>query len=607
MGNKLGVSVLMILILCAFVLSGCFNGDEGGSSAYDQLPEPEEGVTAEFKTTGMTAMTTLVVSGGMLGNTAVSYYSADSFRSEEPSWSFGLDRESLTSLVGEEDLALFDANMENFIGDIFTHPSVLLKLSEAVSSNPHFNGVNDIESAIDISGAEIKSVYVADGVVSGGESRSMIGVHISLPFVYDTGGDISLGDCGSIISLVEESGIETDFVHPQNAKWGYEIDVHLMFFTEDRSVAHEGALAAFSGDIITDEENSAVAKDSGLIIWFLENLNSHVIPSYDAIFVFKASHELTSGTLGIIQGYAKESEDTSCLMAVDAFMPESSVNIPHITGSAYLDTDYTYFVHRYNSDLDDVNEGDEFGSSCLHDKNGSIVVVDGELACASASGPYSLTEDPAASKSGVKSFKVGSPYKTAAALVVSGEDILPEEVYGFAMTKTTSGICNAWPWNHLRTHRFGRGIRLAVSELAIHGQVADYWNIHYYQRPGSAGIQSAISAGAFVIKIVATNAIGGGSWWGIALGTAGEAYKLAKKFNISIAGYRIGGGSSSRMGDLFAAIMRYATLSSSVKEYLTMIAVAQTVEAVAQMAQTQATGWQDYYSGSHKVCGYKFK
>ena len=68
----------------------------------------------------------------------------------------------------------------------------------------------------------------------------------------------------------------------------------------------------------------------------------------------------------------------------------------------------------------------------------------------------------------------------------------------------------------------------------------------------------------------------------------------------------MGGDTNSRIGDLIVAVIRYGTLASSVKEYLKSIAVSETVDGIAQMFQTQVTGWQDYYSGSHWVCDYQF-
>jgi hypothetical protein len=601
------VNVFIAFLICLQILiAGCGSGSgssKGEKSVYSMLPEPETGHTATFSSSGLFNLTQTSLLSGQIGDSPLSDYASYAARDNMAGWAFGLDREALKETLGESAAARYENSITEFIDEIFTHPSVTAKLHQAVGNFPLFSGVNDIASLNTLHSVEFKSISVADGVYTEtGVQKSVITLNIILPFEL-TSQNPDLSACSDTVTEIEADDSFSEFINPAAAEWDYAISASLVFFVDDLSNSHAGALLTKNSDTVSEEEEKAVARNFGLIIWFLENLNSHQIPSYDAKFVFGASGNLVSSTLGRIHGTAKMNEDVDCLMAVDALMPEAALIIPNITGGGYLDTDYEYYTHTYNDDLDGANEGDEHGAACLHDKDGKIVLVDGESSCATATGTYDLSDNLSSAGSSALSGTtaartVRTPYQK-----ITMEDL---HSHDDTSVRATSGICNKSPWSSLRTPRFGRGIRLAVSEWAVHGQVADHWNIHWYQRPGSALAQSAISDAAYLIKLIAQETLVGGSWWGFAFATAGQAYKYASKFNISIAGHKIGGDTNSRIGDLIVAVIRYGTTATSVKQYLTSIGVSETVDGVAQMIQTQTTGWQDYYSGSHKVCGYQF-
>lgn len=608
--NILSKTTLFVcLFLVGNMLVGCGdNSTVQNTEVYKSLPPPTTSTGTEFKDSGSISLTASALNSGTIGTTGVSEYNSYAERDNQSGWAFGLDRTALKEKLGENDVIRYETGVKTFLKNIFTHQSVLNKLDEAVNSYPMFKNHQDITSLTSLDNVQISALSVADGIVMPDSStKSAITLKVLLPFVLPVDNSRNLSSCSNVVSELYASNTDGSFIAPADATWSYVISVTLVFFIDDRSALHTNALSTLDQDTVTSAETAAVADDFGLMVWFLNNINTANIPSFDAIFTFKASDALMASTLGPINGQAKTDDDTSCLMNVDAMTPEASLMIPNITGVNYLNGDYEYYIHKYSEDLDLLTAGAEYGASCLYDKDGNIVTVDGNSSCATATGTYDIVSK-GKSKDGKAIYGVITPYQKIAG--VTGDTTDSEDITdGLAAynAKTTSGICNSSPWSHLRTGRFGRGIRLAVSEWAVHGQVADYWNIHWYQRADSAAEQSLISDAAYLFKLVAQTALNDGSWWGYAFASAGLAYKYASKFDISIAGHRMGGKTNSGIGDFIVAIIRYGTLTTSVKGYLQSIGISETVDGMAQIIQTQVTGWQDYYSGSHKVCGFKFK
>lgn len=576
--------VAVSAIFFSIILSGCGDGSSSSSSqnneVYSALPEPEEHYGVDFHPAGLFSLSDSGKSKGRIGKAEVSEYSAGtSHDNSEGNWAFGLDKEALTATLGSDAVEGYEKNINGFVSDVVSHPSVIQKLNDVMTSFPMFTGAHVFTAADIDNRVQLTSVSVADGVyTSTGDVKSLIRLNLSVPAIFTKDNSAAVSACSDEIQTL----LSENFVQPANAEWSYGLNIVLTFITDNRESTH----LYETEHSITDAEMSQVADDFGLILWFLQNLANHDIPSYDIVFSLTPSKSL-SDSLGDIQGLAKETENAECQMAIDSVMPEASLIIPLVTSSAALDGDYEYYTHRYSEDLDNLSAGSEYGSSCLHDGDGNIISMGDDSTCSSGSGTY-LFSTSGKSKDGTTILSVRTPYEKK------------------VDTRTTKGFCNSSPWNQLRTPRFGRGIRLSLTEWAIHGQVADHWNIHWYQRPGAALTQSAISDAAYLVKIVAQQTLVGGSWWGFAASSASLAYKYASKFDISIAGHKMGGDTNSRMGDLIVALIRFATLSDSVKKYAQSIAISQTVEGVAQIIQTQATGWQDYYSGSHKVCGYQF-
>ncbi|WP_303852711.1 hypothetical protein [Seleniivibrio woodruffii] len=578
------------LMLFIFALYGCSEGSSSdtGQNVYSSIPSPDEHSGVSFHSAGLYSLSDSGKAKGRLGKDTVSDYSENmEYENSDADWSFSLDKPAMNVLMGEQAALTYENSINTFLGDIADHPSVLEKLNAAVKSFPLFSDTQSIVKS-DISGnAQFKSISVADGVYTGdGTPKSLIRLTVVIPELFSDNNSAVASDCSAEVAQVMSDDSTNTYTQPADTVWTYGLDIVVTFLIDDQQFAHTDV----DEDSVTQTEQEQWANDFGLLVWFLNNLNSHSIPSYDIVFSVNPGDELTA-SLGRIQGQAKTNENAACLMALDSAMPEPSLVIPNITGTEYLDTDYEYYSHKYSAELDNLSAGNEFGASCLHDADGNIISVGDDSTCAAGSGVYSFTEK-GKTKDGDVSLGVISPYENHPDGTVTG--------------KTTKGFCNSSPWTYLRTPRFGRGIRLALTEWAIHGQIADHWNIHWYQKPGKALAQSAISDAAYLIKVVAQETLVGGSWWGFAFTSAGQAYKYASKFNISIAGYRIGGDTDSRLGDLIVALIRYGTLTTSVKEYATSIGISETVEGVAQMFQTEVTGWQDYYSGSHKVCGYKF-
>lgn len=595
---------MAVAFLTSFMMISCGKSAETNYNVYDSLPSPTKSSGADFKSTGLMSLSATATDSGTIGSSAVSDYNTYAERDNRSGWSFGLDRAAIEAKLGMGKADYYDNNIQQFVRGILSHQSVKDKLASAVNSYPLFKGKTDISALVSADNATLESISVADGITMPDSSlRSAVTLNVLIPVNTGISGVNSLSACSNVISEIRSDSTQADFVSPTAASWNYVIKASLVFFIADRSSLHTAALTASSGDTVTTAETEAVADDFGLITWFLENMNTANIPSYDAVFTFLPSDRLTDGTLGYIHGQAKTDEDTSCLMAVDAMMPEASVIIPGITGSSYLEQDYEYYTHKYSEDLDLLTAGAEYGAACMYDQDGNIVTVDGNSSCSTATGTYDLSIK-GRSKTGKAIYGVITPYQKLTG--TSAKVAAPDGLDAYREIQARGAICNNYPWNKLKTGRFGRGIILSVTEWAIYGQVADYWNIHWYQRPGSAAAQSAISDAAWLFKQVAQLYVEDGSWYGFAFASAGLAYKYASKFNISVAGHKMGGGATSGIGDFIVDIIRFASLSSGVKTYLEKIGISETTDAMAQILQTQVTGWQDYYSGSYRVCGFKF-
>lgn len=592
------------LAFCIFIFGcGSSSSDKSESeSVYSKLPTPSKSAGVGFSSTGLYSLSPTNLQSGNLGNSVVSDYALYSEQDTTQGWSFVADKELLSYMLDADKVTEYESNISKFVEGILGHKSVATKLDEVVSKFPHFNGINSNDLSAEIHKVELTSVVIEDDVsVQGGGTRSAITLNFILPFQYTAQID-GISACNEIINGLQAT--DPTFITPANSNKEYEISVSLVFFVENLGLFNSAELLTTDKDTISSAEEQAVADSLGLLIWFLDGLNTHDIPSYDALFTFQASNELAENTLGAIHGVAKGIEDIECLMAIDSYLPEASLVIPTITSDTYLDTDYEYYIQTYSTELDLLTSGSEFGASCLYDKNGNIVTIDGESTCSTASGTYDLLKGGIIFGEASSMSSVSADYSQK--IVISPyQKIVQQNLTDHAGVSSTSNICNSEPWKSLSTPRFGRGIKLSLSEWAVHGQVADYWNIRWYQRAGSASAQTAISAGAFVVKLVVINAMGGIDWSDYAMSSASMIVKVVSKLDVSIAGYKLGGETNSKMGEFFVAALRFGALDA--KNYLKRLGVTQTVEALAQMAQTQATGWQDYYSGSHKVCGFQFK
>jgi hypothetical protein len=582
----LQVSVLIFI----FILTGCGGGGSSGdgdnSALYEGIPNPDAHSGVNFQESGLYSLTSSGKTKGRIGKAAVVEYGENfSFDNSNGDWAFGLDKQALTAKLGENTINSYEAGLNNFIDDIISHPTVLTKLNDAVNSFPLFTGVHTFTES-DFSGkAQLRSISVADGAYdANGTPKSLIRVGLAIPAVFTDNNSSAMSACSTEIAEVMSADSDGTFVQPANAVWTYGVDINLIFVIDDQSALHT---AKVEDNNITEAEVDQWANDFGLIVWFLNNLENHNIPSFDVNFSVRSDTELTE-SVGRVQGQAKGNENATCLMAVDSVMPEASLTIPAITDTAHLNTDYEYYVHKYSADLDMLTAGNEYGSSCLNDKDGNMITIGDVTSCAAGNGGYTLLSDGRSKDSPIT---VISPYA-------------PRQDY--AEVRLTKGFCNSSPWNKMRTGRFGRGIIISLTEWAVHGQVADYWNIHWYQRPGAAAVQTAISEAATIAKLAAKLAIGG-TWLDIIAAGAEQDYNLVKKLNISIAGYQIGSSNSSKFSDFLTLLLMYGTTSMEAKKYAQNLAAKQTITALAQVAQTQATGWQDFYSGSHWACGFQFK
>jgi hypothetical protein len=174
------------------------------------------------------------------------------------------------------------------------------------------------------------------------------------------------------------------------------------------------------------------------------------------------------------------------------------------------------------------------------------------------------------------------------------------------------GPCDSERWSGYCTERFGGGIRLCLGEWAFRNQVGDYWNIHLWQSPGKSAAQSAIKAAAYVLRGLAYVYMGSGDTRVLiilASVSEGSAYiqdLVANLTGSQVAGYSIRGVGFGLTKALVIAWRSCALLEKD-PNLLASFTVDRVIDALAQMAEVEAVGWQDYSNASHCKCKFEFR
>jgi hypothetical protein len=142
--------------------------------------------------------------------------------------------------------------------------------------------------------------------------------------------------------------------------------------------------------------------------------------------------------------------------------------------------------------------------------------------------------------------------------------------------------------------------------------VGDYWNIHFWQSPGKAAAQSAIKAGAYVLRGAAYVYLGGGDTRvlvRLAAVSEGSAYIADLVTNMThkpVAGYAIAGYGAYATSVLVKVFQALGMLEKD-PNIVASFTVDRVIDAFAQMAEVSAVGWQDYSDASHCRCGFEFR
>jgi len=540
-----------------------------------------------------------------------------------PQWAFGLGREELDAKLGNAFITEAERRLAGYYDDMFDHATVDTALQEAVQSFPHWSAV-DTGTAQDFTGLRIEAITVSGAAATDEDAngdfetpQTQITLLMSLPAI--TLATPPLLNCTALLAdtaAVEEhaAAAAVDFVPPASANWQYRLSLEAHFYVQNHDTPDE-----LGQGHLTNAHVEAAARDFGLMVHLLDNIHALEIPSSDLSVSFVPTQELQERTLNVISGMAKATEDADCLRDVDAWLAGASVIFPEVTPRVLQGADAPVFLaDRYNTAFDLLaGLPVESGISCLHDSSGNIVQVGDYLACDTPSGPVTLEalEDPLgmSSRTTPVAYRPVTPYermerKAAAArqcattLASDGEDLNLQSV----------DLRNpSWWWCNnggLCSKRFGRGIRVCLSEIVIHNQVGDYWNVRWYQDAGKASVQTTIRGAAYVIRAAAAFYTGGMNWSGPAIEMATLAADVIDKISNDkkIAGWSLKavGGSA---GAFRLAKQMPADRIKSIKSAGYSFAIGMIVDLFAQAVQVTAVGWQDYADGSHCACGFQFK
>ena len=311
---------------------------------------------------------------------------------------------------------------------------------------------------------------------------------------------------------------------------------------------------------------------------------------------------------------ARAEGDADCLRDVDAWEATPSMLHAELAPAQLQGLAPPNLMLQTYSPAMDAADGvtGEFGTTCLHNSAGQVLQVGDALACTTASGPLELEPLPqaGAAPGTPQAFSVVSPYQRIALRAATG---------GQCATSTGNlegGLNHVrigdFYWNCTNskyagcTGRFGRGNRICMSEWIVHNQVGDYWNIHWYQHAWKASEQRLIKTGAYAVRAAISFYLGGRSWVGPLLEMltfAGDV--IDKASNTKIAGYSLSGAKAVG-GVVKEVATHFKDIGKDVKNAGLGFAFDMAVDMFAQIAQVQATGWQDYSHDSHCVCGFQF-
>lgn len=610
------ITVRLALATIAIAAAGC--SDDGDSTPHhlrlappasvaleDLLPSPAPASAPAY----LPASRFALAPSAAVGATGLTAYEAGSALLDDDevadAWRFGTDEAGLRAALGDDavdaGLARLASAYRGFVGSEALRGAV----AELLARHPTLAAL-DPAGAWDLDGLRLVSMSLTDGLWSDVDgdgalesARSALAVRMTLPsFAVATPAApfpacaAVLGDGSVPAAFAAESG--RSWLDPADASWRWRVSLVAHFALADLAPVHDALWDRT--DYPSQGGRDAAAHDLGLFAGFLAD-PAEGLPGSDLVVTVEPDPAFAEGTLHVVSALARTAGDAECLREVDGWLAEVTLlqpglSVAQVAGAA----PERHLVHAYPPAIDAGDGSIDPGLSCLHDAAGNPVQLASEPACATASGPVELLRpDPA----GVAMLV--TPYLRLSASLpmasLSSFEIAP---------------CTARPWSSLCTGRFGRGIKLCLAEWALRSQVGDYWNIHWSQSPGKAAAQTAIKAGAYVLRGLAYVYMGTGETkFLLKLAAAKEGPAYAANVATNLTGKSVAGHSISFAGGQFYKVLLAAYVQRAVvtKEpnVVASFAIDKVVDGLAQMAEVEAVGWQDYSSDSHCKCGFEYR
>lgn len=541
---------------------------------------------------------------------------------DAPVWSFGLGRDDLEVKLGSPAIAQAEAGLAAYYSRLFGQTETRAALRTMVQSYPQWSGV-DTRSANTLEGLRIDAISLTsgersdeDGNGSYESAQTLVTVRMTLPILRLPAPANPLPGCSRLLADTEgiaRYAAQSDmvFVPPGAARWNYQIGLAAHFYVDNLALLHADVMEPGKG-YLTQAQVATAADNLALFSQLMGNIQTLVIPSSDLLVSFVPAPELAQQTLGLISGMARAEGDADCLRDVDAWEASPSMLHAGLTPAQLQGlAPPSAMLQTYNPAMDAADGvTGEFGTTCLHNSAGQVLQVGDALACTTASGPLELEPLLNADGGPPQGFSVVTPYQRMALRGATGGQCA-------ASSGNLEGGLNHvrigdFYWNCTNskyagcTGRFGRGNRICMSEWIVHNQVGDYWNIHWYQHAWKASEQRLIKTGAYAVRATISFYLGGRSWVGPLLEMltfAGDV--IDKASNTKIAGYSLSGAKAVG-GVVKEVATHFKDIGKDVENAGIGFAFDMAVDMFAQIAQVQATGWQDYSHDSHCVCGFQF-
>ena len=624
-----------LLAASTLALTGCMGSDDpeppadmhipASARMQDLIPDPAAPRSLQFAHSrhyGLTASPTAALLTSVPTVRMEAQATTLKGTADAPVWSFGLGRDDLAVKLGNSTITQAETGLAAYYSRLLGQTDTQNALRTMVQSYPQWTAV-DTRSASNTKGLRIDSISLSSGERSDEDSngshesaQTVVTVTMTLPTMQlpTPGNPLPgcsrlLADTDGVASYVAQSN--TVFVPPGTAQWNYQVGLTAHFYVADQALLHAGVMEPGKG-YLTKTHVATAAENLALFSQLIGNIQTLDIPSSDLMVSFAPTRELSRQTLGLISGMARAASDADCLRDVDAWFANPSLihaglTPAHLQGMAPSNA----MLQTYSAAMDAADGvTGEYGTTCLHNSAGQVLQVGDTLACATSSGALELEPLASAAAGAPQAFSVVTPYqRIALRAAAAGQCAATTESLVQGINHV--GIGN-FMWNCTNseyaacTGRFGRGNRICMSEWVVHNQVGDYWNIHWYQDGWKASEQFAIKRAAYVLRAAVSYYVGGRSWAGPVLEMmtyAADVIDNAQDTKIAGRGVK---GIAVSLFVIKEFKTKFANLGADLKKAGIQFAFDAVVDMGAQIAEVEATGWQDYSNGSHCVCKFQF-